>query len=437
MTALNSTGEGQISLTYSRNNVLNTVSILPMNGEGDRKLIGISMAQTVRSYSLWEAIKLGTERNLTMIMQTFSFLKSMFTGGVSMENLGGPVMITKVMAGAAESSSSGFILLMCFISIQLAVLNLLPLPVLDGGHIVFLIAEWIKGSAVSAKARQISHTIGYYYHRKLMSGQSTGSAERERADKLLTARGIAPSREKAIAYIMAGEVFSGDRRINKPAEMIPADADIRLKHSDHPYVGRGGLKLEQALREFGIDVTGKTVVDVGASTGGFTDCLLQHGASKVYAVDCGINQLAWKLRSDSRVVSLEKHNFRNIPFEVIGERADIITADVSFISLTLLREKFYEFIKPDGDLIILVKPQFEAGRFGTDKGVVKDEKQRQDILSSVIHQFSQQFKAIAHTESGFPGKKKKNTEFLLHIKPRQYHASTDRDKFTDRATAHQ
>ena len=194
-----------------------------------------------------------------------------------------------------------------------------------------------------------------------------------RVDQLLLARGLAESRAKAQALILAGLVFSGERKIDKAGQAVAEDAPLEVRGKEHPWVSRGGIKLAHALDHFGWDVTGAVALDVGSSTGGFTDVLLQRGASKVFAIDVGTNQLAWKLRSDPRVVVHEKTNARYLTSDIVIEPIDIITCDASFISLAKVLDKALDFAKPGGRLVALVKPQFEAERNEIGKnGVVRD-----------------------------------------------------------------
>jgi 23S rRNA (cytidine1920-2'-O)/16S rRNA (cytidine1409-2'-O)-methyltransferase len=198
------------------------------------------------------------------------------------------------------------------------------------------------------------------------------NADRQRLDLLLVARGLCESREKAQRAIMAGAVRVGERLVDKPGTRVAEDAAITVKSSDR-YVGRGGLKLEAALREFGIDPTGATCLDIGASTGGFTDCLLQHGAAKVYAIDVGHSQLDWKIRSDPRVVVREKLNARFLSRADIPEEIAICVIDVSFISLTLILPPACELMSSGGVIVPLIKPQFELRKSEVGKGgVVRD-----------------------------------------------------------------
>ncbi len=194
-----------------------------------------------------------------------------------------------------------------------------------------------------------------------------------RADQLLVNRGLAESRAKAQALILAGLVFSGERKIDKAGQAIPEDAPLEVRGRDHPWVSRGGIKLAHALDHFGWDVSGAVALDVGSSTGGFTDVLLQRGAAKVFAVDVGTNQLAWKLRQDPRVEVHEQTNARYLTNEVVAEPVDIVVCDASFISLAKVLDTALDLAKPGAGLIALVKPQFEAERDEIGKGgVVRD-----------------------------------------------------------------
>jgi 23S rRNA (cytidine1920-2'-O)/16S rRNA (cytidine1409-2'-O)-methyltransferase len=211
--------------------------------------------------------------------------------------------------------------------------------------------------------------------------------KRERIDKLLVERGLAQSRTKAQALVMAGVVLVDEQLVHKPSESFLPEAKIRIKDADDPasrYVGRGGLKLEAALREFQIDVAGLTCLDVGASTGGFTDCLLQNGAVKVVAVDVGHNQLAWKLRSDSRVELREGVNARYLKSEDFDGRFDLATIDVAFISATMILPAVIPLLTRQGRIITLIKPQFEVGKGEVGKGgIVTDPSQHERVVDEV------------------------------------------------------
>jgi 23S rRNA (cytidine1920-2'-O)/16S rRNA (cytidine1409-2'-O)-methyltransferase len=211
--------------------------------------------------------------------------------------------------------------------------------------------------------------------------------KRERIDKLLVEKGLADSRTKAQALIMAGVVLVNEQRVDKPSELFPSDSQIRLKHADDPalrYVGRGGLKLEAALRQFQIDVNDFDCLDVGASTGGFTDCLLQQGAKHVVALDVGHNQIDWRLRNDPRVDVREGVNARYLSPSDFGKQFDLIVVDVSFISLTKVLPSLAPLLGPDGRLIALIKPQFEVGRGEVGSGgIVRDQEKRLRVVDEV------------------------------------------------------
>jgi 23S rRNA (cytidine1920-2'-O)/16S rRNA (cytidine1409-2'-O)-methyltransferase len=209
----------------------------------------------------------------------------------------------------------------------------------------------------------------------------------ERVDKLLVERGLAESRTKAQAMVMAGVVLVNEQRINKPSDLVAPDAEIRVKGGDDPasrYVGRGGLKLEAALREFEINVEGLTCLDVGASTGGFTDCLLQHGACKVISIDVGHNQIDWRLRTDPRVEVREGVNARYLKADDFETRFDMVVMDVSFISATKIMPAIVPLLSDTGRLITLIKPQFEVGRGEVGKGgIVRDPQKHARVIEEV------------------------------------------------------
>jgi 23S rRNA (cytidine1920-2'-O)/16S rRNA (cytidine1409-2'-O)-methyltransferase len=208
---------------------------------------------------------------------------------------------------------------------------------------------------------------------------------RERIDKLLVDRGLADSRTKAQALVMAGAVLVDEQLIHKPSELFSHEANIRIKESaTQRYVSRGGIKLEAALREFSVDVNDLVCLDVGASTGGFTDCLLQHGARRVVALDVGHNQLDWKIRNDPRVAVREEVNARHLAPEDFEETFDLVTIDVSFISLTKIFPAAVPLLKNNGRIIALIKPQFEVGKGEVGKGgIVKDPSQHQRVIDEV------------------------------------------------------
>ncbi|MBQ4425164.1 MAG: TlyA family RNA methyltransferase [Lachnospiraceae bacterium] len=208
---------------------------------------------------------------------------------------------------------------------------------------------------------------------------------KERLDNLVVKNGLAPSREQAKALIMAGSIYVNGQREDKPGNLFDSEALLEFHGKALPYVSRGGLKLEKALQVFPVDLTGKTCLDIGASTGGFTDCMLQSGAAKVYAVDVGYGQLDYKLRQDPRVICMEKTNFRYMKPEDLPVMMDFASCDVSFISLALILPPMAALLKEDGEAVCLIKPQFEAGREKVGKkGVVRDEKVQADVIEKVL-----------------------------------------------------
>ena len=215
--------------------------------------------------------------------------------------------------------------------------------------------------------------------------------KRERIDKLLVDLGMAESRTKAQAMIMAGSVLVDEKRVEKPSEAFAADATIRIKGNgpESRYVGRGGLKLEAALREFGIDPAGYTCIDVGSSTGGFTDCLLQHGAAHVYSVDVGTNQLVWSLRNDPRLTVMENTNARELKPADFDVKFDLAVMDVSFISVTKLLPVLMPLLKDEGCVITLIKPQFEVGRGEVGKGGIVREPEKHERVVTEINSFAE------------------------------------------------
>lgn len=209
--------------------------------------------------------------------------------------------------------------------------------------------------------------------------------KRERLDILLTKRGLSESREKAKRNIMAGLVYVDGEREDKPGAGFPEDVRIELRGSAMPYVSRGGLKLEKAIRVFSVDPAGRVCADVGASTGGFTDCMLQNGAAKVYAIDVGRGQLDWRLRKDERVVCMERTNIRYVRPEDLPSPPSLITVDVSFISLSLVLPVLRELLAPGGQLLCLIKPQFEAGREQVGrKGVVRESSVQREVIERIV-----------------------------------------------------
>src|SRR5689334_19426140 len=207
---------------------------------------------------------------------------------------------------------------------------------------------------------------------------------RTRLDVALVERGLAETRAAAQRLVMAGLVFSNDRRLDKAGQGVAADTPLEVRGQPHPYVSRGGLKLEKALDHFAIPVQGRIALDVGASTGGFTDCLLQRGAAKIYAIDVGTNQLAWKLRSDPRVVSMEKTNIRNLTREALPGPIGLIVCDVSFIGLRTALPAVLPFAAPGAQLVAPIKPQFEVGKGRVGKGgIVREPALHQEVVDTI------------------------------------------------------
>jgi 23S rRNA (cytidine1920-2'-O)/16S rRNA (cytidine1409-2'-O)-methyltransferase len=235
-----------------------------------------------------------------------------------------------------------------------------------------------------------------------------------RADQLLVSRGLAESRTRAQALIMAGAVFSGERKLAKAGDMLAEDAPLEVRGKDHPWVSRGGIKLAHGLNHFAIDVTGAVALDVGSSTGGFTDVLLSRGAANVYAVDVGTNQLAWKLRQDPRVVVLEQTNARYLTREQVPDAVDIVSCDASFISLAKVLESPLKLARQGAHLVALVKPQFEAGRGEVGKGgVVRDPEVHERVCAAAAEWVvSQNWRVLGITRSPITGPEG-NVEFLL------------------------
>lgn len=240
--------------------------------------------------------------------------------------------------------------------------------------------------------------------------------EKERLDVLVLRSGLESSRERARALIMEGKVLVNDEREDKPGNRFPADSVIRIKGQPMPYVSRGGFKLNKAVDFFGLSLKDKLCMDVGASTGGFTDCMLQNGAKKVYAVDVGTNQLAYKLRQDERVVSMENTNIRYLTPKDIGEVVQFISVDVAFISLTKVLLPVYGLLCPSGEVVCLIKPQFEAGRDKVGKkGVVRDKKIHDEVIRVVVnYSRSIGFSAAGLSFSPVKGPEG-NIEYLLYL----------------------
>ena len=244
---------------------------------------------------------------------------------------------------------------------------------------------------------------------------SNHGPQKVRLDRLLLERGLAESRQKAQAMILAGQVLVDEQKIEKCGTTVSAESKLRLLGGTLPYVSRAGVKLEAALYHFGVDPKGKTCLDIGASTGGFTDCLLQRGASRVIAVDAGTNQLDWKLRQDPRVTVMEKTNARYLGMDQIGTRVSLITMDVSFISSTLILPALPPLLEEGADLLLLVKPQFEVGPGQVGKGgIVRDPRLHEEAIAKVAKKTADLgFSEIAHVESVLPGAEG-NREFFLH-----------------------
>lgn len=239
---------------------------------------------------------------------------------------------------------------------------------------------------------------------------------KERLDILLVERGFVQSRERAKRIIMAGQVLVNGQKIDKAGTTVKSDAELRLLGEDIPYVSRGGLKLAKAIEEFGISLEGKIAADIGASTGGFSDCMLQNGASKVYAIDVGYGQLAWKLRTDERVINMERTNIRHVTPDMLGDVLDFASIDVAFISLTKVLSVVKSLLQEKGEIVALIKPQFEAGREKIGKkGVVHDPEVHKEVVSNIIG-FSRQegFVPIALTYSPVKGPEG-NIEYLIRL----------------------
>ena len=238
-----------------------------------------------------------------------------------------------------------------------------------------------------------------------------------RLDSLVVEKGFAASRDRARALIMAGKVLVNGNPMDKPGTRVKADAEIIVKGTDIPYVSRGGLKLEKAIKVLSLDIKGLTCLDIGASTGGFTDCLLKFGACKVYAVDVGYGQMAWSLRQDPRVKVIERTNIRYIDFQAIGETVDLITVDTSFISLKIVVPSAEKFMKKKTRILALIKPQFEAGKKRIGKGgVVREPLVREEIINEIVDFFNHRgYETGQVIESPVKGPKG-NIEFIMSMK---------------------
>lgn len=241
--------------------------------------------------------------------------------------------------------------------------------------------------------------------------------KKERLDTLLVQRGFFESRSRAQAAIMAGQVLVNEQKIDKTGTQVAPDAAIRLLGGDLKYVSRGGLKLEKAVGCFNLDLTGKIAADIGASTGGFTDCALQNGAARVYAIDVGYGQLAWKLRSDERVVNMERTNVRYLEADSLPEKVDVATIDVAFISLDKVLPAVKKIIADDGIVIALIKPQFEAGKENVGKkGVVRDPQVHLTVINNVIETAGELGFKIAGLDYSPVKGPEGNIEYLLYLK---------------------
>ena len=240
-------------------------------------------------------------------------------------------------------------------------------------------------------------------------------AARKRADLLLVERGLVETRNRAQALILSGRVYSGESRIEKSGALMAPDAPLSIRET-MPYVSRGGLKLHGALEHFGIDPKGFRCLDVGASTGGFTDCLLQAGAAEIYAVDVGYGQLDWKLRNDPRVTVMERTNFRNIGDDALPHDLDLVVVDVSFISLRLILPRMGTFMKKGASAVVLIKPQFEAGREKVGKGgIVRDAGVREETVRGLLEVAEEEGFLVSDTvESPIKGASG-NREYLAHL----------------------
>jgi len=242
---------------------------------------------------------------------------------------------------------------------------------------------------------------------------------KQRADQLVVVRGLAPSRERAQALILAGKVFSGERRVEKAGDKLHEDVPLEVRGEDQKYVSRGGVKLEGALDDFAFDPSGLVVADFGASTGGFTDCLLQRGASRVYAIDVGAGQLHQRLRVDPRVVVMERTNARSLAPSDLPEAVDLVVIDASFIGLDKLLPSAFGILRPGGETIAMVKPQFEVGpdRVGTG-GVVRDDAVREDaIVTVIVNAEAIGFACTARTDAKIHGPKGNREAFVRLAKP--------------------
>lgn len=251
------------------------------------------------------------------------------------------------------------------------------------------------------------------------------SGKKERLDILLVEKGIFTSRERAKTNIMAGKIFVDGQRVDKAGEKVNIDAEIIFKGQEIPYVSRGGLKLEKAINEFGVSLKDKVCMDIGASTGGFTDCMLQNDAKKVFSVDVGYGQFAWKLRTDPRVVCMERTNIRYVTPEDIGEKIDFASIDVSFISLKKIMPATLNLLSDIGEVVALIKPQFEAGKEKVGKkGVVRDINVHKEVVMSIVDSLQKEnLNIISLSYSPIKGPEG-NIEYLVYF-------SKDKNKKSD------
>ncbi|CUO57634.1 TlyA family RNA methyltransferase [Clostridium sp. NSJ-49] len=259
------------------------------------------------------------------------------------------------------------------------------------------------------------------------------SSKKERLDILLVEKGICNSRERAKTNIMAGLVFVDGQRVDKAGEKVNRDAEIIFKGEELKYVSRGGLKLEKAMNEFNISLDNKVCMDIGASTGGFTDCMLQNGAAKVFSVDVGYGQFAWKLRVDERVVCMERTNIRYVTPEDIGDKLDFASIDVSFISLRTIMPAVKNLLKDNGEVVALIKPQFEAGREKVGKkGVVRDKEVHKEVVSNIANYLIENdFNIIGMSFSPIKGPEG-NREYLVYFsKDKEKESDFSLDKIND------
>lgn len=259
------------------------------------------------------------------------------------------------------------------------------------------------------------------------------SSKKERLDILLVEKGICNSRERAKTNIMAGLIFVDGHRVDKAGEKVSRDAEIIFKGEELKYVSRGGLKLEKAMNEFNISLDNKVCMDIGASTGGFTDCMLQNGASKVFSVDVGYGQFAWKLRVDERVVCMERTNIRYVTPEDIGDKLDFASIDVSFISLRTIMPAVKNLLKDNGEVVALIKPQFEAGREKVGKkGVVRDKEVHKEVVSNIANYLIENdFNIIGMSFSPIKGPEG-NREYLVYFsKDKEKESDFSLDKIND------